>query len=78
MWCARILLLKKPVVSIEVVSIRSQSVKLHTKKFDHFKLSLAFNKKNIWLECSLFFRQVFETIHTWTEQTFIETIGNRL
>lgn len=48
------------------------------KKFDHFKLSLAFSKKNIWLECSLFFRQVFETIHTWTEQTFIETIGNRL
>ena len=25
------------------------------KKFDHFKLSLAFNKKDIWLECSLFF-----------------------
>ena len=43
---AWILLLRKPVVSIQVVSIRIQVVKLY-KKFDHFKLSLGVNKKNI-------------------------------
>ena len=43
---AWILLVRKPVVSIQVVSIRIQVVKLY-KKFDHFKLSLGVNKKNI-------------------------------
>ena len=41
----------KLVVSIQVVSIRTQEVKLH-KKFDHFRLSLGVNKKNICRECS--------------------------
>jgi len=49
-----ILLVRKPVVSIQVVWIRTQSVKLH-KTFDHFKLSLGVNKKNVWRECSFFF-----------------------
>ena len=49
-----ILLVRKPVVSIQDVSIRTQSLKLH-KKFDHVKLSLGVNKKNIWLEYFLCF-----------------------
>ena len=65
-WHAWILLVWKLVVSIQVVSIRTQEVKLH-KKFDHYRLSLGVNKKNICRECSLFFTQLFETIYIWTE-----------
>ena len=65
-WHAWILLVWKLVVSIQVVSIRTQEGKLH-KKFDHFRLSLGVNKKNICREYSLFFTQLFETIYIWTE-----------
>ena len=37
----------KPVVSIQVVLIKTQEVNLH-KSFDHFKYSLRVNKENIW------------------------------
>ena len=47
-------LMRKPVVSIQVVSIRPQALKLH-KNFDHFKYSLH-GHKNIWGEYSSYFK----------------------
>ena len=44
----------EPVVSIQVVSIGPQALKLH-KNFDHFKYSLH-GHKNIWGEYSSYFK----------------------
>lgn len=54
---------KMSVVSIQVVSLRTQAVKLH-KNFDHFRYSLRVNKKKtfgVYILPSL--SQVLETIN---------------
>ena len=67
----------EPVISIQVVLIWTQAVKLH-KNFVHFKQSLRMNKKNILIKYSLFFKPIkgHETIYTLTEYTCIETTIN--
>ena len=65
------------VVSLQVVSIRTQAVKLH-KNFDHFKKS--WQLKKIWLKILRSLSQARKTIYTsktLKELTCIETTGNR-
>ena len=54
------------VVSMQVVSIQTQDVKLH-ENFVHFKYSLRVNKKNIWGEYLRSLSQVRGTVYTSNE-----------
>ena len=56
-------LFRYKVVSIQVVSIQTQAVKLH-ENFVHFKYSLRVKKKNIWGEYLRSLSQVCGTIYT--------------
>ena len=59
-------LFRYKVVSIQVVSIQTQAVKLH-KNFVHFKYSFRVNKKNIWGEYLRSLSQVCGTSYSSNE-----------